>query len=274
MGTPSRSVRQADGSAIATQVTAISILSGNYAFVLHPAGPCHGPSALVVDPGEAGPVRRWLEQRGLELAGILQTHHHRDHIGGSLELKRRWPGATVWAAEADRERIPFQDRSLRGGEVLELLGRRIRVMAVPGHTRCHLAYHVAPVSACGDGDVDAGGGELFCGDTLFLGGCGRLFEGTPAQMHASLQQLAALDARTRIWCAHEYTLSNYRWAASERPDHAAVRERLAWAMACAAAGRPTVPGLLAEERRSNLFLTSRTPEELGALRASKDRWQG
>jgi len=221
-------------SPCADHVTALPILTSNYTFLLHPTQSRQGQQVLVVDPGEADPVQAWLEGRGLDLAAVLQTHHHRDHIGGTPQLKHRWPKARVYAAARDRKRIPFQDHSLRGGERLHLLGREVTVLAVPGHTCAHLAYHVLPLRRDGSHQVcagEAGGlgeaGELFCGDTLFVGGCGRLFEGTAEQMHASLTRLVQLDPRTRIWCAHEYTLSNYRWAVDERPGDPLIRERLA-----------------------------------------------
>jgi hydroxyacylglutathione hydrolase len=253
--------------AVADTVTALPILSSNYVYVVHPSQARAGDPALVVDPGAADSVSRWLEGRGLQLHAILLTHHHQDHIGGVADLLRRWPRARVLAAAADRDRIPLQTRSLRGGESFPLLGRRVEVLWVPGHTRAHIAYHLTAPAPGSPGD-------LFCGDTLFLGGCGRLFEGTAADLHASLRRLAALPDLTRIWCAHEYTEANYRWAVQERPRDPALRERLSWARDRRQAGAATVPGLLAQERRTNLFLASDSVAELARLRRSKDGWNG
>jgi hydroxyacylglutathione hydrolase len=233
----------------------IPVLQDNYVFVLQ-----RGSRAAVVDPAVAGPVVRALEQRGLELEAILHTHHHSDHIGGTPGLLQRWPGAAVIAAAADRARIPLQTRGVVGGDHLEVLDERVEVIEVPGHTRAHIAYWL-PDS-----------GHLFCGDTLFIGGCGRLFEGSPAQMHTSMQRLAALPEATRVWCAHEYTETNLRWAAAERPDDAAIARRLEEVLAERAAGRSTVPGSIGVERATNLFVRASDAGELARLRQSKDGW--
>jgi hydroxyacylglutathione hydrolase len=248
----------------ATQISLIPVLHDNYVFVLHGEG--HGPAA-VVDPAVAPLVIAWLEQRGLELAAILHTHHHSDHIGGTPELLRRWPRAAVIASGADRERIPLQTLAVAGGDQLTLLGRQIQVLAVPGHTRHHIAFYLPPLQA-------AGGGELFCGDTLFAGGCGRLLEGTAEQMQASLQQLAALPADTRVWCAHEYTEANLCWAAAQEPGDAAIAERLAAVARSRAAGQPTIPSTIALERATNLFVRARDGAALRQRRGSKDLWRG
>jgi glyoxylase-like metal-dependent hydrolase (beta-lactamase superfamily II) len=147
-----------------------------------------GGAAAVVDPAVAAPVIAWLEARDLHLAAILHTHHHHDHIGGTPDLLQRWPAAAVIASAADRARIPFQTQGVAGGDRFTLLGREVQVLAVPGHTAHHIAYYLPGA---------VGLDELFCGDTLFAGGCGRLFEGTPTEMHRSLQQLAALPEATQ-----------------------------------------------------------------------------
>lgn len=244
----------------ALQVSLIPVLSDNYVFVLH--GPAPGPAA-VVDPAVAEPVMRWLEERGLELAAVLQTHHHHDHIGGTPGLLQRWPTARVIASAADRARIPFQSEGVGDGDRVELLGHSLQVLAVPGHTAHHLAFHLP-------GDP----GELFCGDTLFAGGCGRLFEGTPAQMHHSLQRLADLPPATRVWCAHEYTEGNLRWAQAQQPQDGAITERLTTVQAARASGRPTIPSSIALEQATNLFMRASTAEALRQLRGSKDLWRG
>lgn len=244
-------------------VAALPVLRDNYVMVLH-----DGQRAVVVDPAVAPPVQQWLEERQLELEAVLQTHHHSDHIGGTPALLERWPGAAVVAAGADRERIPFQTVGVGDGEQVALLGREIEVLAVPGHTRAHIAFHL-PATA---GEGDGAGGELFCGDTLFAGGCGRLFEGTAEQMWQSLQRLAALPASTRVWCAHEYTETNLRWAASERPDDRAIQERLAEVRQRRQRGLPTIPSRIDLERATNLFMRSDSSAELARLRESRNSW--
>ncbi len=243
-------------SATPLQVELLPVLRDNYLFVLH-----DGRQAAVVDPAVDAAAIRWLRERDLELVAVLQTHHHNDHIGGTPGLLRAWPAAAVVASRADRERIPFQTLGVGEGDRFELLGQPVEVLEVPGHTRCHLAYHL-PVQ-----------GELFCGDTLFAGSCGRLFEGTPAQMFHSLQRLGALPGPTRVWCAHEYTATNLRWAAAQRPDDAAIAVRLEQVQQTRRQGRPTIPSSIAEERRTNLFLRAGDAEELAALRRSRNDWQ-
>jgi hydroxyacylglutathione hydrolase len=244
-------------------VSLIPVLNDNYVFVLHGEAP--GP-AVVVDPAVAEPVITWLEERQLSLAAILHTHHHHDHIGGTAGLLERWPAAAVIASAADRERIPLQTQGVEGGDELELLGRTARVLEVPGHTAHHIAFYLPP--AAGDR------GHLFCGDTLFAAGCGRLFEGTPEQMHHSLQQLAALPEPTQVWCAHEYTAGNLRWAAAEDPSNRAISERLASVLQLRAQGQATIPTSIALERATNLFLRAADPASLRRLRGSKDLWKG
>jgi hydroxyacylglutathione hydrolase len=251
-------------SAPARGIELIPVLSDNYVFVLH-----DGERAVVVDPAEADPVRHWLLQHRLELVAVLQTHHHADHIGGTPELLRHWPSARVYAAAADRQRIPFQDHGLVDGDRFSLLGREIQVLAVPGHTRAHLAYYLPPPA----GEPTASG-ELFCGDTLFAAGCGRLFEGTPAQMVASLGRLAALPPSTRVWCAHEYTEANLRWAAVTAPADAAIHSRLEQVQALRACGEATIPSTIGQELATNLFLRAGDAEELARLRQSKNDWRG
>ena len=264
--------------ALARLVSLIPVLRDNYVFVLHGPGP--GP-AVVVDPAVAEPVITWLEKRGLELVAILHTHHHSDHIGGTPELLRRWPAAQVIASGADLERIPLQTRSVAGGDRFILLGRSVDVLAVPGHTRHHIAYYLpawGPTRTAGaEGPEPAGptaAGELFCGDTLFAGGCGRLFEGTPEQMHASLRQFAALPEDTRVWCAHEYTATNLAWAASVEPADPAIGTRLKAVREARAAGHPTIPSRIGLELRTNLFLRAVNPAALAVLRSSRDVWKG
>ena len=241
-------------------VALIPVLRDNYTFVLH-----DGRAAVVVDPAVAPPVEAWLLERGLVLQTILQTHHHSDHIGGTPDLLRRWPDAAVVAAVADRQRIPFQTIGVSDGDRLPLLGRELEVLEVPGHTRAHIAFHL-PASP------GQAGGELFCGDTLFGGGCGRLFEGTPAQMWRSLQRLAALPEATRVWCAHEYTETNLAWAVRECPGDPAIESRLREVRQRRSQGLATIPSSIALERATNLFVRSRDAEELAQRRESRNHW--
>ena len=206
-----------------------------------------GRRAVVVDPGDAAPVQARLEADGLTLESILITHHHADHQGGVAALVERWQ-PTVFAPAG--ESITGCNRPLSGGEGIEILGESIRVLAVPGHTLGHLAY-LAP-------------GALFCGDTLFGAGCGRLFEGSPAQMAASLASIAALPDETLIYCAHEYTEANLRFALAVEPENPALREREQKVAALRAAGRSSVPSTLAEEKASNPFLRSAEPAVIAA----------
>lgn len=240
-------------------VTPLPALADNYIWLLQ-----RGAYAVVVDPGEAAPVRAALAARGLKLAAILVTHHHADHQGGVAELAGEWAGnrspgrgatggAAVYAPLV--ESITGVTHPLAGGETLALaaLLSEMRVLAVPGHTRGHLAYLID--------------GYLFCGDTLFGAGCGRLFEGSPQEMQASLARIAALPDETRICCAHEYTAQNLRFAAAVEPCNPAIAERVAATAALRAAGQASLPSTLALEKASNPFLRWSEPEVIAAARA-------
>jgi len=240
----------------ALQVSLIPVLSDNYVFVI-----ARGQQAAVVDPAVAQPVIAALDARGLELIAILQTHHHSDHIGGTPGLLERWPQARVIASAADRNRIPMQTQGVQGGDKFSLLGEEVLVLDVPGHTRAHIAFLLPH------------GGHLFCGDTLFVGGCGRLFEGTAEQMFASLQTLAALPPETQVWCAHEYTESNLRWAVQQLPADQAIADRLAEVQNRRHQGLPTIPSTIGVELATNLFVRAGTPGALAELRQSKDHWR-
>lgn len=232
----------------------IPALSNNYIFLLH--DDASGATA-VVDPAEAEPVLTVLAQRGWKLSHIFNTHHHGDHVGGNLTLKRA-TGCDVVAPEKDRHRIPSIDRTVKEGDVVALGTRRARVMEVPGHTTGHIAYYFA--------DDDA----LFCGDTLFLMGCGRLFEGTPEMMWASLAKIAALPNATRVYCAHELTLSNAKFAAAQEPQNQALQAHLQAIAAKRSRGECTVPGNLGEEKRLNPFLRASNASAFAELRRRKD----
>ena len=216
---------------------ALPAFSDNYVWMLH-----DGTRAVVVDPGDAAPVIEALDARRLALAAILVTHHHADHVGGVDALRTRLQGPVYGPR---RERIPAPYVALDDGDTVEVLGLRFQVIDVPGHTAGHIAYfhqgvEPAPI--------------LFCGDTLFSAGCGRLFEGTPAQMHTSLSRLAALPGDTRVCCAHEYTLSNLKFAAAVEPGNAARDDYIAWCESTRARGEPTLPSSVARERAVNPFL--------------------
>jgi hydroxyacylglutathione hydrolase len=214
-----------------------------------------GSNAIVVDPGDAQPVFNALTRDKLQLAAILVTHHHPDHTGGVAALHAA-TGAPVFGPA--RERIPEPFTPLSHGDTAEVLGLRFQVIDVPGHTAGHIAYFLP----AHQGQAP----RLFCGDTLFSGGCGRLFEGTPAQMLASLDALAALPGDSRVCCAHEYTLANLRFAQAVEPGNTDLTQYTAHCESLRAQGQPTLPSQLATERRINPFLRSREATVLRAVR--------
>jgi hydroxyacylglutathione hydrolase len=210
--------------------------------------------AIIVDPGDAAPVLE-AARDGLQPDAVLLTHHHHDHIGGVAELVERWPGTPVFAP--DDARIDHAMHRVHDGERIDACGMRFEVMAVPGHTRSHIAF--------------VGAGALFCGDTLFSLGCGRLFEGTPAQMHTSLQRLASLDVDTRVCCGHEYTRSNAAFALAVEPGNPALQARAADVDALRARGEWTLPSTISSERACNPFLRCDVPEVRDAVAARLGR---
>jgi hydroxyacylglutathione hydrolase len=247
--------RRPQDSVDALAVTTVPAFADNYLWLIHGAGAA-SRGVAVVDPGDAAPVLRALDQRGLVLDAILATHHHADHIGGVAELLRHFPVPVFGPAG---ENIPGRTVALAEGAevVLPRLNLKFRVFDVPGHTAGHIAYY--------------GHGALFCGDTLFSGGCGRLFEGTPAQMLASLEKLARLPAETRVYCGHEYTAANLRFAAMVEPDNGGVRDYAAEVATLRARSTPTIPSTLGLEMRINPFLRSRLPAVRAAASAHAGR---
>ncbi|MFN3594192.1 MAG: hydroxyacylglutathione hydrolase [Thiobacillaceae bacterium] len=216
------------------EVIPLPALHDNYIWLIH-----DGRHAVAVDPGEAGPILSWLEARHMPLAAILITHHHADHVGGVADLTTVYACPVYGPPNRDLG-LPIRPVADGGQIVIPQPKLRLTVLAVPGHTRDHLAYY--------------GHGHLFCGDTLFSCGCGRLFEGTPAQMLHSLRRLAALPGETQVCCAHEYTLANIAFARTVDPDNPELKAWAAEADRLRSVGRPTLPVRLARERRVNPFL--------------------
>lgn len=222
--------------------TPIRAFSDNYIWMIH--GLRDRTQVAVVDPGDARPVIATLESRGLRLGAILVTHHHFDHVGGVAELRRRYNADVIGPAG---ETIPECSRSVRGGERVKVaaIEAEFDVLDIPGHTRGHIAF--------------VGHGALFCGDTMFSAGCGRLFEGTPEQMTRSLSSLRDLPMETRVFCGHEYTVNNLRFALAVEPDNVPAREYLEKARGLRAKGEPTLPSTMALEIKVNPFLRCRQP---------------
>ncbi len=250
------------------QILEVPCLGDNYAYVVTRSGSIQ---ALVIDPSEAGPVTHELGDRGLDLVAILTTHHHHDHVGGNLKLSHDHSGLAVYAHGGAGRPVPGQTHEVAHEVVFQTAGIQITPLHVPGHTLDAVAYLIE----------DA----LFTGDTLFVAGCGRLFEGSPAQMHHSLCGiLAQLPDDTRIYCGHEYTVQNLRFAATVEPDNAAIRNKLEWALEQTEQGQPTVPSTLRDEQATNPFLRAAVPavaqrygngtpvEVFAAIRRAKDHF--
>ena len=234
------------------RLTALPAFEDNYIWALVD----DDGNAVIVDPGDAAPVLAACEL-GMWPAGILVTHHHPDHCGGLAALRQRWPTLPVFAPHDDR--IAYATERVGDGDAFTLNGWTFQVIAVPGHTLSHVAFHGAE-------------GHLFCGDTLFSMGCGRLFEGTPAQMLASLERLAALPGDSAVCCGHEYTLANTAFARAVDPANDALRRRTEEAQAMRQAGRPTLPSTLAMELATNPFLRVDVPAVHASV-AQRLGWQ-
>lgn len=239
------------------EIVAVPAFADNYLWLVHDAD---AGETAVVDPGDPAPVLAEANRRGWRIDTVLNTHWHPDHTGGNLAIQQA-TGAKIVGPAGENGRVPGLDRALREGDRVSLGNHQAEIWEVPGHTLGHIAYifhddHIA-----------------FVGDTLFAMGCGRLFEGSAEQMHHSLGRLAALPENFRLYCAHEYTLGNARFAAHAFPDNKAIAERLRHVERERSDARPTVPTTVGEERATNPFLLARDVQHFADLRAEKDNFR-
>ncbi|HEY0626764.1 MAG TPA: hydroxyacylglutathione hydrolase [Allosphingosinicella sp.] len=239
------------------EIVRIPALSDNYIWLVHE--PVSGET-MVIDPAVAEPVLAEAEARGWKITQIWNTHWHPDHTGGNAAIKET-TGCHITGPAAEAARIPTLDRRVGEGDRVTLGGVEAEVLEVPAHTAGHIAYHLPSEEV------------VFVGDTLFAMGCGRLFEGTAEQMHTNLQRLSKLPPETRVYCAHEYTLSNARFAVTMEPDNQALLERVAAVEAARALGQATVPTTIALERATNPFMRVSSAEELAERRIAKDSFK-
>ncbi|HVV85366.1 MAG TPA: hydroxyacylglutathione hydrolase [Kofleriaceae bacterium] len=244
------------------RVVPVPCLKDNYAYLVIEEA---SGVAAIVDPGEVEPIVRAVRAAGVRLAAIWATHHHPDHVGGLRGVTEAFPGVEAIGHASDRERIAGLTRLVDDGDTVDLGRLRARIIHNPGHTLGAISYVVTDGGDGGDGG-DAGG-AIFTGDTLFGAGCGRVFEGTPRMMHASLSRLAAEAPDLAVYFGHEYTVANLRFAALVTPGDPAVAARAAEAAACRADGRPTTPSTIALERATNPFLRAGVPAVVAAARA-------
>lgn len=221
----------------------IPVLTDNYIYLLHDQ---QSGETAAVDPAVAEPVMGVLNERGWQLTHILNTHHHGDHVGGNLELKQQ-TGCQIIASEFDKPRIPGIDRSVQDGDTITIGKQTAQVISTTGHTNGHIVYYFANSNA------------LFCGDTLFVMGCGRLFEGSAADLWQSLQKLKTLPPDTRVYCAHEYSENNARFALSVEPENSVLQQKMTQVKQLRSAGLPTVPSTIEEELNTNPFLREDSP---------------
>ena len=238
------------------QIIGLRVLSDNVIWLWK-----KNKSVVVIDPALSKPVIEYLKANNLNLEAVLQTHHHSDHIGGTKELIKEWPNVKVIASAKEKDRIPFQNVSVTDGDKVKLLDEEVKVIEVIGHTRSHIAFYCmneAPI--------------LFIGDTLFSAGCGRIFEGSYKQMYSSLKKIKSLPKNTLIYCAHEYTKSNLLWAIHLEPKNQNIKNKLIEVEKKIALEELTIPCLLEEEMKINLFLRAVNLKEFSYLRANKDTW--
>jgi len=238
----------------------ITVLQDNIVWVW-----VHNCNAVIIDPSISSPVEEWLMDKNLKLKAILQTHHHDDHIGGTKNLLKRWPGAKVVASKKELKRIPFQTFSVEDNDIFNLMDSEIKVIEVHGHTNNHISFYISKANSKYN--------ILFPGDTLFGGGCGRLLEGTPLQMFESLSKLNSLPENTKIYSAHEYTENNLKWALSLESKNISIIERLKLVENKRKRGICSLPSTISEERKTNLFLRAKNVQEFTKLRSHKDSWK-
>jgi hydroxyacylglutathione hydrolase len=239
---------------MSVDILCVPVLDDNYVWLMHDAV---AGETVVIDPAVAGPVLAAAEARGWTITQIWNTHWHPDHVGGNAEI-RAATGCTITGPRAEAEKIDTLDTLVHEGDIAMIGGLRAEVWDVPAHTAGHIAYYLPSA------------GVIFVGDTLFAMGCGRLFEGTAAQMFANMQRLATLPGETRAYCAHEYTMSNGAFALAMEPDNPDIAARVAQVAAMREHGEPTVPTTIAQERATNPFMRARDAEDLARLRAAKD----
>jgi len=238
------------------EIVAVPVLSDNYVWLLHNS---ESGETAAVDPSVADPVLAATTAKGWQLTQILNTHWHPDHTGGNAGIQAA-TGAPI-TAPAEAERVSKVDRIVAEGDRVSVCGAEAVVWDIPAHTAGHVAYYFADE------------GMIFVGDTMFAMGCGRLFEGTAEQMYANLQRIAALPEDVRIYCGHEYTVANAKFAAHAEPDNRAISQRLAEAEALRAAGQVTLPTTVEQERQTNPFVRASDPQRFAQLRSDKDRFR-